>query len=96
MNHNECEYCNGTGDVHSMDGEWRGRCCCKEDTHLCSTSYKDSTPKLNVGDSAFEDWFQHQEFATQGDRIKQICRDSYAAGMGDPLVTYAVPQPGMH
>lgn len=21
-----CEYCDGTGDVHSFDGEWRGEC----------------------------------------------------------------------
>jgi len=54
-------------------------------------SYKDSTPRLHVGSSAFEDWFQDQPFATQVG-IKQISRDSYAAGMGDPLVTYASPQ----
>ena len=24
-----CEYCKGTGDVHSFDGEWRGVCVCK-------------------------------------------------------------------
>lgn len=53
--------------------------------------YKDSTPMLHVGDSAFEDWFQAQSFACQ-EGIKQMCRDSYAAGMGDPLVTYANPQ----
>ncbi len=52
--------------------------------------YKDSTPKLHVGDSSFENWFQAQPFATQVG-IKQMCRDSYAAGMGDPLVTYAAP-----
>ena len=23
-----CEYCDGTGDVHSIDGEWRGSCAC--------------------------------------------------------------------
>lgn len=23
-----CEYCVGTGDVHSIDGEWRGTCSC--------------------------------------------------------------------
>jgi hypothetical protein len=50
--------------------------------------YEDSTPRLNVGNPAFEDWFQAQPFATQVG-IKQMCRDSYAAGMGDPLVTYA-------
>ena len=53
-------------------------------------TYKDSTPELNVGNSAFEDWFQQQPFALVAG-IKQMCRDSYAAGMGDPLVTYAVP-----
>jgi hypothetical protein len=50
--------------------------------------YKDSTPLLSVGSSAFEDWFQQQPFATLSG-IKQMCRDAYAAGMGDPLVTYA-------
>lgn len=50
--------------------------------------YLDSTPRLHVGNSAFEDWFQAQPFATQTG-TKQISRDSYAAGMGDPLVTYA-------
>jgi hypothetical protein len=24
-----CEYCDGTGDVHSLDGEWRGSCICQ-------------------------------------------------------------------
>lgn len=48
-------------------------------------AYVDSTPQLHVGDSAFEDWFQAQPFATQSG-VKQISRDSYAAGMGDPLV----------
>lgn len=48
-------------------------------------AYEDSTPHLNVGNSAFESWFQAQPFATQSG-VKQISRDSYAAGMGDPLV----------
>ena len=25
-----CRYCDGTGDVHSPDGEWRGECNCDE------------------------------------------------------------------
>lgn len=51
--------------------------------------YVDSTPKLHVGSSSFEDWFQAHEKACTGD--KQLARDAYAAGMGDPLVTYAAP-----
>lgn len=27
-----CEYCDDTGDVHSIDGEWRGRCTCPAGT----------------------------------------------------------------
>jgi hypothetical protein len=57
-------------------------------------TYTDSTPKLHVGSSAFEDWFQQQPFATQTG-VKQMCRDAYAAGMGDPLVTYAKIPPGL-
>lgn len=25
-----CPYCDGTGDVHSVDGQWRGRCSCPD------------------------------------------------------------------
>ncbi len=25
-----CEYCDGTGDVHGLDGEWRGECHCQK------------------------------------------------------------------
>ena len=60
-------------------------------TFSWNLQYQDSTPKLNVMHSAFEHWFQAQPFATQSG-IKQIARDSYAAGMGDPLVTYAEDQ----
>lgn len=38
--------------------------------------------KGHVGDSGFEGWFQGQPFATQSG-VKQMCRDSYAAGMSD-------------
>lgn len=24
-----CPHCDGTGDVHSIDGHWRGRCVCE-------------------------------------------------------------------
>lgn len=46
--------------------------------------YVDSTPHLHVGNSAFEDWYQQHPKACVGD--KQLARDAYAAGMGDPLV----------
>ena len=51
------------------------------------SKYIDSTPQLHVGSSSFEDWYQAHEKACTGD--KQLARDAYAAGMGDPLVTYA-------
>ena len=41
-------------------------------------------PVLHVGDSSFEDWYQAHPKASGGD--KQLARDAYAAGMGDPLV----------
>lgn len=55
-------------------------------------AYADSTPLLFVGDSAFEDWYQQHPKACTGD--KQLARDAYAAGMGDPLVTYAAAPQG--
>ena len=50
----------------------------------------DSTPKLHVGNSSFEEWYQ--TYPRQG-ISKQIARDAYAAGMGDLLVTYAQSVP---
>ena len=44
--------------------------------------YVDQCPELSVGNSAFEDWFQAHPKACSGD--KQMARDAYAAGMGDP------------
>ena len=45
--------------------------------------YVDSTPELSVGESSFESWYSTYE--RQG-VSKQVARDAYAAGMGDPLV----------
>lgn len=71
----ELTFCNGPQRIKEPDDMVSG-----------ARRYKDSTPNLHVGDSSFEDWFQAQPFACQVG-IKQMCRDSYAAGMGDPLVT---------
>lgn len=32
-----CEYCDGTGDVHSLDGKWRGMCTCPAGKKLASS-----------------------------------------------------------
>lgn len=29
-----CKYCDGTGDIHSIDGEWRGVCKCEAEKWL--------------------------------------------------------------
>lgn len=55
--------------------------------------YVDRTPELSVGDSAFEDWFQAHQKACTGD--KQLARDAYAAGMGDPVAYDVVYQKGL-
>lgn len=48
--------------------------------------YTDSTPLLNVGDSAFESWYGQYPLMPVEYGVKQKMRDAYAAGMGDPLV----------
>ena len=54
--------------------------------------YSDSTAELSVGDSSFESWYaSYVKEGTKG--LKHHCRDAYAAGMGDPLVTYAQTAP---
>ena len=42
-------------------------------------AYKDSTPELHVGDSAFESWYSAYNPSHKSD--KQRARDAYAAGM---------------
>lgn len=54
--------------------------------------YKDSTPGLHVGDSAFEDWYASRPGAELTG--KAAARDAYAAGMGDPLVKALDMSPG--
>ena len=71
------------------------RCAeCKQSTAqpqavVPAPTYVDSTPHLHVGESSFEGWYQAHPKACTGD--KQLARDAYAAGMGDPLVTAAQP-----
>ena len=55
-------------------------------------TYKDSTPELHIGDSAFESWYSSYSPAHKSD--KQRAGDAYAAGMGDPLVM-AAPATGV-
>ena len=55
----------------------------KSPTAQAAPAYKDSTPELHVGDSAFESWYSTYSPAHKAD--KQRARDAYAAGMGDPL-----------
>lgn len=55
-----------------------------------SPAYKDSTPHLSVGDSSFESWYE-QKCASGWIGQKQLARDAYAAGMGDPLVMARAP-----
>jgi hypothetical protein len=50
-------------------------------------AYKDSTPELHVGDSAFESWYSTYSPVHKSD--KQRASDAYAAGMGDSLVMAA-------
>lgn len=87
MIHAPCPECNDTGSRDSGGTMPWGEPAMLPCDHRI-LPYKDSTPELHVGDSSFEDWFQQQPFATQSG-AKQIARDSYAAGMGDPLVVGA-------
>lgn len=53
-----------------------------------------STPALHVGDSSFEGWYStYTKDGWAG--LKQVARDSYAAGMDDPLVSAAFAAPAL-
>jgi len=42
-----CEYCDGTGDVHSIDGEWRG--VCTECDAVAWAAYSRAWPEAMTG-----------------------------------------------
>lgn len=46
----------------------------------------DSTRNLHVGASSFQSWYADYAYKTPVGEPKQLARDAYAAGMGDPLV----------
>lgn len=45
-----CPYCDDTGDVHSIDGEWRGECDCgaAEFKRLHEIAYRDEAKSITV------------------------------------------------
>ena len=66
-----CEYCDGTGDVHSIDGEWRGVCICSVGRALAASKIDER--------AAFEYWASDDgetptavERAGHGYRLAQI------------------------
>ena len=90
-----CDYCGAlTPDPWHSSGMLHGKM--SKHIHSCDAcrgaaqaapAYKDSTPELHIGDSAFESWYSTYSPAHKSD--KQRARDAYAAGMGDPMVTAA-------
>ena len=91
-----CDYCGAlTPDPWHSSGMLHGKmskhihscdACCRGAAQA-APAYKDSTPELHIGDSAFENWYSTYSPAHKSD--KQRARDAYAAGMGDPLVMAA-------
>lgn len=66
-----CEYCDGTGDVHSFEGEWRGVCICSVGRALAASKIDER--------AAFEYWASDDgetptavERAGHGYRLAQI------------------------
>lgn len=66
-----CEYCDGTGDVHSIDGEWCGTCICSAGRALAASKIDER--------AAFEHWASDDgetptavERAGHGYRLAQI------------------------
>lgn len=94
-----CDYCGAlTPDPWHSSGMLHGKmskhihscdACCRGAAQA-APAYKDSTPELHIGDSAFESWYSTYSPVHKSD--KQRARDAYAAGMGDPLVTAAPKQ----
>lgn len=90
----------GCGDCFAQDCEWpdcspKAKAIKEELDKLAAPvraqPYSDSTPTLSVGESSFESWFESYQMDFENS-TKQLCRDAYAAGMGDLLVVAAGAQ----
>lgn len=82
-------FIDGFGEVPIDWDKYHGTAAPAQPVKQEPVPYEDSTPHLNVGDSSFEGWYQAHPKACSGD--KQLARDAYAAGMGDPLVAPVQP-----
>ena len=50
-----CEYCDGTGDVTGLDGEYRGPCNCGEPSQFLEEMARiDAELKVSAGDTAVQ------------------------------------------
>ena len=69
-----CEYCDGTGDVHSLDGEWRGKCneCPAAALHAFKNFHRLLCERFGYG---------HDEKDWQRDQVSLI---EFIAGKAEP------------
>lgn len=59
-----CEYCNGSGDVHRIDGEWLGRCHCQAGKYP-SNDDADHAAGANAGGDHVESIAEREQDETQ-------------------------------
>lgn len=65
-----CQYCDGTGDVHTPTGEWRGICDCEAGKELAAQTPADPQPELLPEPVAEQDDSRADE-----DEAKQFARE---------------------
>lgn len=56
-----CQYCDGTGDVHSVDGQWRGECNCQKQPQARPDFTDEWTGYLKDGETPFERFLRERK-----------------------------------
>lgn len=61
----QCEYCGGSGDVHSIDGEWRGICTCKSGDAIRTAMEYKAKSKITIPEP-INTWYDETEGLEHG------------------------------
>ncbi|RDE25169.1 hypothetical protein DV711_06325 [Motiliproteus coralliicola] len=68
-----CENCNDTGDVHSLDGEWRGICSCPAGKNLSKrkpTAFTDT--QIAAIASTVNDWDDDKSIKRASEELLEL------------------------
>lgn len=92
-----CTYCDGTGDVHGIDGEWRGSCPCA--AAPAPQAQEPACPECGASllyecvACSYTNYPKKQDMKPQAQNKSNNYLNGYCTGRTDLLKEQAAPQP---